>query len=82
MLGFFAMFFGMYFFFSPLLILLKWIPLLGEAVNYIFLLFSFLFTLFLSTLTSAFAWLFFRPVLAICLIGIAVASFFLAHYAL
>jgi hypothetical protein len=75
------MFFGMLLLFSPLISLLKWIPLVGyllaHVASFIASLFSFVFAVTFSSLTIGLAWLYYRPkygipLLLLVVIGICV----------
>ena len=63
---------GLWMIFTPIIVILKWIPLIGALLGGIAALASFLFSLLVgftvSLLNIATAWLFFRPCLALSLL--------------
>ena len=63
---------GLWMIFTPIIAILKWIPLIGALLGGVATLASFLFALLvgvtLSLLNIAVAWLFFRPCLALSLL--------------
>lgn len=66
---------GFWMIFTPVIVLLKWIPLIGALLGGIAAFASFLFALLvgltLSFLVMAAAWLFFRPCLALSLLTLS-----------
>lgn len=66
--GFILMTLGVYLFFGPLLALVKWIPILGTLVSFIFFLVSLSIGLSLSLITISIAWLFYRPIIGLFMI--------------
>jgi hypothetical protein len=71
--GFIIMFFGLSLIFNVLKTLADMLPFLGDIVGFIGTLVSFVIAATLSLITIAIAWIFYRPVLGITLIVIAVA---------
>lgn len=78
-LGIFLVILGLYMLFSPVIAMLKWIPLVGALLGSIASLaafiFAFLVGLTLSCLTIAVAWVFYRPLIGIpllCLTGVGI----------
>ena len=73
-LGVFLSVIGLWMIFTPIIVILKWIPLIGALLGGVAALASFLFALLvgvtLSLLNIATAWLFFRPCLALSLLTI------------
>lgn len=66
---------GLYLIFTPIILLLKWIPLigvfLGHFASFAALIIAFIVGLTVATFVMAMAWLFFRPLLSLTLIGLA-----------
>jgi hypothetical protein len=75
--GFLLMFLGLVMIFRPITVFADVIPLLGTLLGAGIGLFAGLTALVLSLVTIAVSWLFFRPLLAIVLLGIAVGGLFL-----
>ena len=76
---------GLWMVFTPLIVILKWVPfigfLLGSIASLASLLFSLVMGIALSVLVIATAWLFFRPCLALTLITITgIAAFLIVHW--
>jgi len=76
LVGFFLMFGGFSAILKPLSTLGSVVPLLGKVINAGTSLISFFIALIISILIIAIAWLFYRPILSIILITIAIAIFF------
>jgi len=71
--------------FTPAIVLLKWIPLIGFLLGGIAQLAAFLFALItgvtVSILVMSIAWLLFRPFLALTVVTlVSVCSFFLFYW--
>ena len=79
--GFLLVFFGYLSVISPLTKLLSYVPILGNAVNFVFVLTLFLLSLVHSLLVILIAWFRYRPLLSVCLLAgcavIGVALFLL-----
>lgn len=71
-LGFFMMFFGFTAVFKPLSIVADLVPLVGTIVGAGTGIVAFLLAAVLSTITIAIAWLFYRPIVGIILLGISI----------
>jgi hypothetical protein len=73
-LGFLMMFFGIALLFSPIIALVKWIPLVGSLLSYGVALAVWIFALVLaftlSTLTIALAWIYYRPLYGLLLLAL------------
>lgn len=76
--------FGFYLLFTPIITILSWIPLVGTllsmAVGLAVAVFSFVFGGTIATLVIGLAWLWFRPLLGVCILtltGIGFAIIFL-----
>ena len=80
LLGFILMTLGVYLFFGPLLALVKWIPILGTLVSFIFFLVSLSIGLSLSLITISIAWLFYRPIIGLFLISGAIMIYVFTIY--
>ena len=82
--GIFMCILGLYFLFSPIMALLKWIPLVGWLLSYIVavaaIIFAVVVGLTVSLLTIAVAWVFFRPVIGITLLIITSISVYLIFF--
>mmetsp|Transcript_35290 Transcript_35290/g.34289 ORF Transcript_35290/g.34289 Transcript_35290/m.34289 type:complete len:169 (+) Transcript_35290:64-570(+) len=72
--GFLLMFFGIGLFFSPIIELFKWIPLVGSFLSFGVALACWIFAFLAAGIGSLFtiglAWLFFRPLYGIIMLGI------------
>jgi len=84
-LGIVLTIFGIYLLFSPIIALLKWIPLVGWLLGGLVSVAAFIFALLVGTIISTFviavAWVFFRPLIGIpLLIGAGVGSYFTFYY--
>ena len=66
------MFFGLNIILRPLAVLLSFIPIFEKIVSFITGSLVFLISLVLSLIIIAIAWLFYRPILAIALLLVAV----------
>ena len=55
---------------SPLTQLLSYVPILGNAVNFVFVLTLFLLSLVHSLLVILIAWFRYRPLLSVCLLAV------------
>ena len=81
LIGFLLVFFGYLSVISPLTKLLSYVPILGNAVNFVFVLTLFLLSLVHSLLVILIAWFRYRPLLSVCLLAgcavIGVALFLL-----
>lgn len=75
--GFVLMFIGLSMFFKPLSVIADVLPILGNIVGIGTGIAAFFITFMLSLITIAIAWVFYRPLLGILLIGVAVGIFFL-----
>lgn len=75
--GFVLMFIGLSMFFKPLSVIADVLPILGNIVGIGTGIAAFFITFILSLVTIAIAWIFYRPLLGVLLIGIAVGIFFL-----
>lgn len=68
------MFFGTALLFSPVLYLIKWIPLIGwgltHIASFIVWLFSFVFSVTFTALTIGLAWLYYRPLYGVVMLSI------------
>ena len=73
---------GLWMIFTPIIVALKWIPLVGALLGGIAAFASFLFALLvgmtISLLVIATAWLFFRPCLALSLLTLSGIGIYLA----
>ena len=67
--GFLLVFFGYLSVISPLTKLLSYVPILGNAVNFVFVLTLFLLSLVHSLLVILIAWFRYRPLLSVCLLA-------------
>jgi len=81
LVGFIVMFFGLSLIFNVLKTLADVLPFLGDIVGFIGALVSFVIAATLSLITIAIAWIFYRPVLGITLIVIAVGLLYFLKYA-
>ena len=72
---------GLNLIFTPIIVVLKWIPLIGALLGGVAAIASFLFSLLcgvtISLLVIATAWLFFRPCLALSLLTLVGLGFYL-----
>ena len=73
--GFLMMAIGIAMVFRPLAVLADVLPILGDILRMGIGIFAFIIAFALSLVTIAIAWLFYRPVLAIILIAVAVGAF-------
>ncbi len=80
LVGFAMMFLGLLMIFGVLGILAVVIPVLGYIVGLISSFMAFILALVLSLITIAFAWLFYRPLLGIIFIFIALELLFLVKW--
>ena len=80
LVGFLMMFLGLILIFSVFKILAAVIPILGNIVELLNLFVSFILATVLSLMTIALAWLYYRPLLGITLIVIAVGLLFLLKF--
>lgn len=69
LVGFLLLFFGYLSLIAPLTKLLSYVPILGNAVNFVFVLTLFLLSLVHSLLVILIAWFRYRPLLSICLLA-------------
>lgn len=72
--GFLAMAIGLYMVFKPLATMADVLPFLGSLLSFGLGIFAGLVAFFLSLITIAIAWLFYRPVLAIILLAIGIGG--------
>ena len=72
--GFLMMFFGLSLIFNPLVVLADVLPMLGSLLDVGISLFSGVISFSLSFITIAIAWIFYRPILGICLLAIGIAA--------
>lgn len=72
--GFFVMFFGLLMFFKPISVLGDVIPFVGNMMAFGTGLFSLAIAAALSIGTIAVAWIFYRPVLGVALLAVAIAA--------
>ncbi len=72
-LGFFLMYIGLYLFFRPLSVLGDVVPAIGSLLAFGTGLFAFVISAGLSIGTMGMAWIFYRPVLGIALLVLAIA---------
>jgi len=76
--------FGLFLLFSPILALLRWIPLvgflLGSVAGFAAFIFSLVVGLTLSSLTIGLAWVFFRPLIGIPLLCLTAGGIYLAFF--
>ena len=70
LIGFLLVFFGYLSVISPLTKLLSYVPILGNAVNFVFVLTLFLLSLVHSLLVILIAWFRYRPLLSVCLLAV------------
>lgn len=77
LVGFAAMFLGLVMVFKPLSVVADVVPFIGAIVAKGAAFIAFFLALFCALLTMALAWIFYRPVLAIGLVLVAVAGIFL-----
>ena len=77
LVGFILIYSGFQMIFKPIAILVSFLPFLERLVGAGTSLISFLLALPITLVVIALAWLFYRPVLAIFLIAIVIASFVL-----
>lgn len=79
-LGIFLAIFGFYLIFTPIILLLEWIPLIGALLSGIAVLATFLFAcicgLTLSFASLAMAWILFRPLVAMGLLTITCSGIY------
>jgi len=73
LVGFLVMLLGLFLIFNPLVVIADVLPFLGNLLGAGVGITAFLLAAAFSCLTIAVAWLFYRPVLGIILIGVAVA---------
>ncbi len=78
--GFLMMFFGLFMVFSVLIVLASVVPFLGRFVEIATTITSFILAAVFSLITIAIAWLFYRPVLSVILIGIAIFFLFFLKF--
>jgi hypothetical protein len=82
--GFLCMLLGVYLFFSPILAVLNWIPLVGWLLASIASLAAFLIALVFATifasLTIAFAWLYYRPLFGLLFLAIGSFGIYIAFF--
>ena len=57
-------------FFLPIMALFSWIPIIGGIFSFIIIVISLLLTLGFSLITISIAWIYFRPVLGIMMLGV------------
>ncbi len=76
LVGFVMMLFGIMAMFGPFVTFADVIPILGDILGAGIFLFSLVIALALSLVTIAIAWLFYRPLLALILIAVAIGIFF------
>lgn len=69
LIGFLVIFFGYLSVITPLTKLLSYVPILGNVVNFAFVLMLFLLSLAHSLLVILIAWFRYRPILSICLLA-------------
>jgi len=77
--GFFLMTFGLRMFVKPLSVLADVVPFIGNLVEFGTGIISFLIALTLTLLTVAVAWIYYRPLLAAIIIGVAIALLWLSR---
>jgi len=80
LVGFLTMFLGLILVFNVFKILAAVIPFLGKIVEWLNLFISFILAVVFSLITIALAWLYYRPLLGIILIVIAVSLLFLLKF--
>lgn len=75
LLGIIAAVAGLWFIFTPIIVILKWVPLIGLFLGGVAQLASFLFALLAGVSVSLFvislAWLFYRPFLSLSMLAIS-----------
>merc|ERR1711964_254532 len=69
-IGFLFFMLGIYLFFSPIVELLKFIPMFGKGVDWVIWIFAGILAFMLTIAVIAVAWLFYRPLLSLVLFGI------------
>lgn len=80
LVGFLMKSFGVYFFLTPLLAFLKWIPIIGTSVSIIFFFFSLSAGFSLSLITISIAWIFYRSLVGGFMIFTSVMLYILTVY--
>lgn len=75
-LGFFMMFIGLVSVFKPLVVMADILPFVGNLLNFGISAFAGIFAFAMTFMTIAVAWIFYRPLLGISLILIALAAVF------
>jgi hypothetical protein len=71
LIGFLCMAIGFYLVLNPIAILTDFLPFISTAVGFVLGLLSFLVAVPLTLITIAIAWVFYRPMLAFALLGVA-----------
>ena len=75
---------GLYMIFTPLILMLKWIPLVGFLLGGIATLaaaiFAFVIGLTMSVLVMSVAWLIFRPLLALSMLTVSGIGIYLSFF--
>ncbi len=74
--GFFLMFLGIFMLFRPIVVFADVVPLFGTMLGAGIGLFAFLGAAILSFITIAIAWVVYRPVIGITMLGLAAAAFY------
>ena len=74
LVGFLMMAIGLYMIFSPVVVVADVVPFIGSILSYGIGAFAGVFAAFFSLITIAIAWLFYRPLIAIPMIVIAVGA--------
>ena len=83
-LGVFLAVAGLYLIFTPLILMMKWIPLVGFLLGHITALaaalFAFVIGVTMSVLVMSIAWLIFRPMVALSLLSVSGIGIYLAFF--
>lgn len=72
-ISFLCMWIGFFLLFLPIMVFFKQVPVIGNIIEFICLLVSFLIAIVLWMLVFSFSWMFFRPALSITLIFFGIA---------
>jgi hypothetical protein len=74
LLGFFILYLGIFLLFSPLIYVVRFIPLVGyllsHGISYIVWVFAFVVAITLTALTIAMAWVYYRPIIGFSLLAV------------
>ena len=81
LIGFLSMFFGIYLFFSPLYEILQILPLLSYVGKFLGFVFALAVSIPLTSVVILLAWIFYRPIFLLLLIGIIAPIIGYVYYA-